>query len=81
MTHEHEWRLVSHLDGCHYYSTSAACACGATLLQTAERDVKEDPYSAVWMGDGAEDDGCERCRELLDGASPDPFRNEVVVPR
>jgi hypothetical protein len=53
MTHEHKWRLVSHLDGCHYFSTSAACACGATLVQSAERDVKEDPYSAVWMGDGA----------------------------
>lgn len=78
MTHVHEWRMVSHLDGCHYFSTSAACACGATLVQSAERDVKDDPYSAVWMGD---DDSCERCRDLLAGAAPEGVRNEVVMPR
>jgi hypothetical protein len=78
MTHAHEWREVSHLDGCHYFSTSAACACGATLVQSAERDVKEDPYSAVWMTD---DDSCARCRELLEGATPDGVREEVELPR
>lgn len=76
--HEHEWRFVSHMDGCHWYASSAACKCGATMLQQAERDVKEDPYSAVWMEDV---DGCERCRELMGGAAPEPFRSEIVVPR
>jgi hypothetical protein len=76
--HVHAWRMVSHLDGCHYFSTSAACACGATLVQSAERDVEDDPYSRVWMTD---DDTCERCRELLAGAAPEGVRNEVELPR
>jgi hypothetical protein len=78
MNHTHTWRLISHMDGCHYFSTSAVCACGATLVQTAERDVKEDPYSAVWMDD---DDSCGLCRELLAGAAPEAIRNEVAEPR
>lgn len=82
MTHAHEWKMVAHLDGCHWFSTSAACACGATLVQTCERDVKSDPYSAVWMDDNdvAEDQRCERCRELLAGATPEGVRNEVTMP-
>jgi hypothetical protein len=34
-----------------------------------ERNVKEDPYSMVWM---IPDEGvtCKRCQELLDGAEP-----------
>lgn len=38
----------------------------------AERDLDEDPYCAVWMEDmgGDDDERCERCRELLAGATP-----------
>jgi hypothetical protein len=76
--HVHAWRFVAHVDGCHWYATTAACDCGATLHQTAERDVKEDPYSAVWMEDDRDDDkACRRCRDLLAGAPPDPF-TEVI---
>jgi hypothetical protein len=77
MTHVHEWRFVSHLDGCHYFSTSAVCGCGATQVQSAERDMADDLNSAMW----ADDDSCERCRELLAGAAPDAPREEVVMPR
>lgn len=77
--HEHVWRMVAHADGCHWFVTTAACQCGATLRQSGERDVKEDPYSAVWMDmDGVpEEQQCERCRALLAGAEPE-YTNEVV---
>jgi hypothetical protein len=76
--HQHDWRLVSHLDGCHWYSTAAACPCGATLRQGGERDLKEDPFSAVWMDDADDATQCQRCRDLLAGAAPEPFTNEIV---
>jgi hypothetical protein len=76
--HQHDWRFVAHADGCHWYVTTAACGCGATLRQHAERDVNEDPYSAVWMDDAGDDTQCERCGELLAGAAPEPFTSEIV---
>lgn len=78
MTHVHAWRPVSHIDGCHFYGGSSACECGATLTQRGERDMQADPYSAVWMDDN---ESCQRCRELLDGAAPEGFRQEVVEAR
>ena len=69
--HQHAFKLTAHVDGCHWWVTTAACECGATLRQTCERDPNGDPYSSVWMMD---DDGmpwCERCGELLDGAKPE----------
>jgi hypothetical protein len=55
-----------HADGCHYFSTSYACACGAQMVSRLERDLAEDPFSAVWMEDIGVN--CKRCRELLAGA-------------
>jgi hypothetical protein len=77
--HKHSWQFVSHIDGCHFYMTIAACECGATLRQTGERDFAEDPYAAIWMDEDTQPEGqaCERCRELLDGAEPS-FANEVI---
>jgi hypothetical protein len=76
--HEHSWQFVSHIDGCHFAMTVASCDCGATLRQTAERDLKEDPYAAVWMDDENGDvESCPRCRELRLGAEPS-FANEVI---
>ena len=72
--------MVAHMDGCHWYATTAVCDCGATLRQSGERDLKEDPYAAVWMEDGRDEDdanACRRCRDLLAGAAPDPF-TEVI---
>jgi hypothetical protein len=73
--HQHEWRPVAHIDGCHFYGGSSVCECGATLTQRAERDISDDPYSAEWMGD---DPTCERCRELLDGAVPEGVHEDLV---
>jgi hypothetical protein len=68
---EHAWRLVTHIDGCHFHASTYACdVCRATLYTSHERDIEGDPYSAVWMADegGPEDERCERCRELMAGA-------------
>jgi len=37
------------MDTCHTYTSTYQCHCGATLAQTAERDLVADPYSMVWM--------------------------------
>lgn len=75
--HEHAWRIVAHTDCCHWWATTAACECGAVLQQNAERDLADDPYSAVWMEDFGQA-GCDRCRELMAGAAPEGVHNEVV---
>jgi hypothetical protein len=77
--HVHIWNLVTHMDGCHWALTVAACACGATLRQEAERDLRDDPYAAVWMDEDGQPEGepCDRCRALLDGAEP-KLTTEVI---
>jgi hypothetical protein len=77
---EHAFKMTAHMDGCHWYSTTGRCECGAILRQYGERDVREDPWSAVWMDDEDAEDRCERCRELLAGAAPEPFTSEVLTP-
>jgi hypothetical protein len=73
--HQHVWHFTAHVDGCHFFLSTAGCECGATLTQWAERDVAEDPYSAVWFIDG-----CTRCDELAAGARVEPFRNDIDEP-
>lgn len=63
MGHKHTFKPAIHLDGCHYISDVAACACGATLATETERDPSRDPYATIWLS--AE---CERCQALLSGA-------------
>ena len=67
--HEHRWKTVFHLDGCHFYSWSYACACGATASTYSERSIADDPYSMVWM-DSEGREPCSRCEELIAGAIP-----------
>ena len=70
--HKHRWKMVLHVDGCHFFTSSYACDCGATAATNTERDVDSDPYSALWMENGDGDgEPCTRCRELLAGAKPD----------
>ena len=76
--HEHAWELVIHVDSCHAWTSQYRCKCGATRVTSAERDVKSDPYSTVWMTDGNE--RCDRCHELLDGATP-KHSDEIVLPK
>lgn len=73
--HEHTFRTLMHMDGCHFYTTHAACDCGVIYGYRGERHLKGDPYAGVWMDDG---DECERCRELLQGARP---IGETVIQR
>jgi len=63
--HTHEWKMVSHLDGCHHYSTTSRCECGAVRVARNERDAREDPYSLLWFLND-----CDRCMELMNGADP-----------
>jgi hypothetical protein len=84
--HEHRWTIAVHLDGCHYYTSTYTCPCGATASSTRERDPTEDPYSLVWMEPpvirvNRDERGryctprwverpCERCQALQKGAQP-----------
>lgn len=76
--HAHEFITSIHMDGCHWFSTSAACACGVHYRFYGERSLKGDPWSAMWMTDDEGDAECERCRELVDGARP---RAEIIIAR
>lgn len=76
MSHQHEWRMATHMDGCHWSESIYACDCGAMLHEYAERDISDDPYAYVWMDTDAVD--CPRCRDLLNGDTPDT-RSEVVA--
>ena len=66
--HEHVFTTNLHMDGCHFYTTSASCECGAIYGFRGERSMT-DPYSAVWMADEGQE-SCERCTELMNGARP-----------
>jgi hypothetical protein len=72
--HAHRFETRLHLDGCHYWTTSAVCECGVQYGVRSERSLSGNPYAAVWM----EMPECHRCRELLDGARP---IREVVIQR
>jgi hypothetical protein len=63
--HSHVWLLKAHLDGCHSFGSFFTCLCGATRSSGSERDLADDPYSAMMQ-----DEDCERCQELLAGATP-----------
>lgn len=67
--HAHAFKMTLHLDGCHFYESHFACACGTAIRTYDERDVDGDPYSAVWMEDVGQKP-CARCAELLAGAEP-----------
>ena len=64
--HKHNWRVASHLDGCHEHTTVYACQCGETRSVSHDRNLEIDPYAAIWMLD----QDCERCKDLLAGAQP-----------
>lgn len=84
--HQHRFTLVTHIDGCHFYTSHYACGCGAYITTYDERDPREDPYSMVWMEPSyqlvtrdkrgrfvkphEEIVECERCNELINGAEP-----------
>lgn len=76
--HKHQWRMVMHLDGCHWHQSSYRCECGAQYYAYIERNPTTDPYSMVWMDDiGGEP--CERCEQLKRGEKPKAER--VLVNR
>ena len=52
-----------HLDGCHYFTDVAACACGATQARESERNPSRDRMAPIWF-----DPDCKRCQALLAGA-------------
>lgn len=59
----HVWKSSMHLDGCHSYTNSYACECGAWLGVRGERDRDGLGF---WYEPGT----CERCDELWKGARP-----------
>lgn len=63
--HQHEWKLAVHIDGCHFFSSTYTCHCGAQSEDYSERDPDADSYAAMWM-----DPECARCNELIGGAEP-----------
>lgn len=73
--HQHEWQLQAHLDRCHFMQGHYVCACGASAVETQERDFRE-PCDAPWA-----DEACERCRELLAGEPRFCHDLAIAVPR
>lgn len=73
--HEHAWKPLMHIDGCHTYEWRYACECGAVRRTWAERQMREG-YGPVWALDE-----CERCQELLAGARRKRRVVEVVEAR
>jgi hypothetical protein len=65
--HVHRWSVVLHADYCHKFEWAYTCACGAGKRTVGERDVRFDPWSAVWFDEAGE---CTRCNELAAGAEP-----------
>jgi hypothetical protein len=61
--HEHRFKLVTHMDGCHWYSSEYVCDCGAGVSTYDERELALDPYCFMWL-----DENCTRCAELAGGA-------------
>ena len=74
--HAHMWRGIAHLDGCHWYSWTYACECGATRELWSERDLEANSYSAVWMVREGDEEPCDRCDALMAGAEPQ-HRDEI----
>jgi hypothetical protein len=64
--HQHQWRLHSHIDGCHFFQTAFTCACGEVHYDSGERNFHDpdDPYAMVFAVDD-----CPRCQELVKGAT------------
>jgi hypothetical protein len=71
--HAHAWRMMMHLDGCHWYATHLACECGAQREQWAERDFRRGHGLGAMHADPGE---CERCDALLAGARRKPPNTE-----
>lgn len=65
--HRHEYRMYSHIDGCHFFHTTYLCICGDVQAKGHERDFhdEDDVYSRMFAVDE-----CPRCQELLKGAKP-----------
>ena len=79
--HLHSFSTTMHMDGCHWYSWSASCKCGATYSTYDERDLKGDPYSAIWMdNEDPEAAACLRCEDLMAGARP-IHRAQITEPK
>lgn len=76
--HKHAWKMVAHMDGCHFYASTYTCKCGATASTYDERDVKSDGWSAVWMDDEGRGEPCARCEELMNGAQPEHRKPEIT---
>lgn len=79
---DHRWRMVAHIDGCHFYASTYVCYdCGASYHISLERDIAGDPYSAIWMDPDAlpEDEQCERCEQLMQGAAVAEPREEYIA--
>lgn len=74
--HQHRWKMLAHLDACHWYSSAYRCSCGARRETWAERDVSFNSYSAVWMSRDDGEESCERCDALMAGAKPE-HRDEI----
>jgi hypothetical protein len=75
--HVHDWNLTLHADGCHWYTNSYVCACGATRIETRERGSVAKLRSLMTPN------ACSRCAELANGAEPvttDEIR-EAVTPK
>lgn len=78
--HKHKWKAVMHLDGCHHYTNTYACACGAMVSISGERQFLERGKFTPSVMMASEGD-CERCPELIRGARRKPTQIHAVLTR
>jgi hypothetical protein len=74
--HKHEFVRSMHLDGCHHFSSTYTCKCGAVARSYNERSIAFDGWSSVWMMNDDGEPMCPRCEALLQGAKP---QSEFVI--
>ena len=76
--HTHVWsgRLFS--DGCHFYSNSYACECGAAMTISGERQMVS--RGVIQPGAMMAGDDCLRCDDLIAGAKRKPTQRHVLEP-
>jgi len=76
--HEHQWKGRLFADGCHHFSNTSECECGALMNVTGERIfwLRGKMQPGIYMAL----EGCERCHALEMGARRKPTRVSIREP-
>lgn len=76
--HKHTWKGSMHLDGCHHYTNTYNCACGATVSVSGERQFRSRGQITPSIMMASEGD-CTRCTELINGKRRRPTQYHLLA--